>query len=193
MDGWRRRAHRWGPDRITCARNVFLLAVLFVALAWVLGPSRQRTDALLADGRWLIDVANRRVAWLHTIERLAPVVAGSAAVGVFLVAVIEGAWVVGGSDSYGYVSQAHLWSIGQLRQEPVLHGPLAGDVSLDVLTPLGYRPSRDGTTIAPTYSPGLPVVMAIFERVTGPDSVFWVVPILAGTLHRFSSNSRPRR
>ena len=55
-------------------------------------------------------------------------------------------------------------------------------ITLDVVTPLGYRPTIDGTTIAPTYSPGLPLVMAIFEMLFGPHSVFWVVPLFGGVL-----------
>ena len=80
------------------------------------------------------------------------------------------------------MSQAHLLSIGRLRQEPVLRRPLATEVSLDALAPLGYRPTVDGQTIAPTYSPGLPIVMAIFERLAGRHMVFWVVPIFGGAL-----------
>ena len=99
-----------------------------------------------------------------------------------IVGLTEGAFVVGGSDSYGYVSQAHLWSVGALRQQPALFRQMAPELPLTVLSPLGYRPSTDGTTIAPTYPPGLPIVMAIFERVAGPDSVFWVVPIFGGVL-----------
>ena len=133
----------------------------------------------LAEYRWLIDWLASRVP---RIPSPAPLVALLAAVIVALVGLTKGAGVVGGSDSYGYVSQAHLWTLGALRLRPALASALADDVSLDVLAPLGYRPSVDGTTIAPTYPPGLPMVMAVFEKSTGPESVFWVIPILAALL-----------
>ena len=160
-------------------RNPALLIALSVVLAWAIAAPGQRTHALAVEYQWLIGRLTRRVP---RIPSLAPVAALLAAVIVAIVGLTEGAGVVGGSDSYGYVSQAHLWTLGVLRQRPVLANALANDVSLEVLAPLGYRPSVDGTTIAPTYPPGLPMVMAVFEKLTGPESVFGVVPILAAVL-----------
>src|SRR5688572_3272260 len=160
-------------------RNPTLLIALSVVLAWAVAAPGHRTRSLAVEYRWLIDGLARRVP---RIPSLAPLVAALAAVVVAIVGLTEGAGVVGGSDSYGYVSQAHLWTLGALRHRPALANALADDVSLEVLTPLGYRPSIDGTTIAPTYPPGLPMVMAVFEKLTGPESVFWVVPILAAVL-----------
>lgn len=159
-------------------RNVAALAVVCLVFTWALGVPGHRVQTLAAEYRWLVDRLARLVprvppAWL---------IAGIAAIGTVTVGFVEGAFVAGGSDSYGYVSQAHLWSIGRLRQEPVLRRPLATEVSLDALAPLGYRPTVDGQTIAPTYSPGLPIVMAIFERLAGRYMVFWVVPIFGGAL-----------
>ena len=45
-------------------------------------------------------------------------------------------------------------------------------------SPLGQRPSSKGNSRLPTYSPGLPIAMAVVARVFGPDAVFWVVPAL---------------
>jgi hypothetical protein len=160
-------------------RNPALVAVLSLVIAWVIAPPGQRTHAVAAECRWLLDLVARR---MPRIRPPAALVAAVAAAAVVAVGVTEGAGAVGGSDSYGYVSQAHLWSMGVFRQEPVLLRPLAPDVSIEALAPLGYRPTIDGTTIAPTYSPGLPMVMAVFERVAGPNSVFWVVPLSAGVL-----------
>jgi hypothetical protein len=159
-------------------RNPALLVGLSLLAAWALGSRGRRAQDLAADYRELVDLVARRLPRLPS----ASLVAAFAAAAVVIVGVVEGAFVVGGSDSYGYVSQAHLWSIGALTQEPVLLRTLAPDVGIDALTPLGYRPRMDGTTIAPSYSPGLPMVMAVFERVAGPASVFWVVPLLAGVL-----------
>ena len=43
--------------------------------------------------------------------------------------------------------------------------------------PLGYRPSSPDGTIVPTYSPGLPMVMAIFLALFGANGPFYVVPV----------------
>jgi hypothetical protein len=48
------------------------------------------------------------------------------------------------------------------------------------LAPLGYRPAPSGPSIVPTYPPGFPMVMAMFERIGGPKAVFSVVPLLGG-------------
>ena len=164
------------------SRNPALLFLVSLLVAWVLTPSGRRMPALTAECDWLLGIVVRMWSRLPAIPRPAQVVAAAAAVCVVIVGLTEGALVVGGSDSYGYVSQAHLWNIGELRQQPALSAVPAPALTLEVLSPLGYRPSIDGKTIAPTYSPGLPIVMAIFERVAGPRSVFWVVPILGGVL-----------
>jgi hypothetical protein len=53
----------------------------------------------------------------------------------------------------------------------------------ETLAPLGYWPRRGSSSapgdLVPIYSPGLPMVMAIFQRVGGRRAVFLVVPLLA--------------
>jgi hypothetical protein len=163
-------------------RNPALLTLLSLALAWVLAPSGQRNRSWAAECQRLLDIIGRLFPAVSLTRRTAQAVACLAALGVVIVGFVEGAFVVAGSDSYGYVSQAHLWLIGDLRQQPALRRSVPPDIPLEALSPLGYRPSADHTTIAPTYSPGLPMVMAVFERVAGRDSVFWVVPLLATVL-----------
>src|SRR5262245_42443924 len=73
-----------------------------------------------------------------------------------------GSYVGGGSDSYGYVSQADAWAAG----DPVIDQPWVKDQPWPggqwVFAPLGYKPAagRQSMAIAPTYSPGLPLMMA---------------------------------
>jgi 4-amino-4-deoxy-L-arabinose transferase-like glycosyltransferase len=110
----------------------------------------------------------------------APVAAALAAVAVVYVGVRHGALVVGGSDSYGYVSQAHSWATGNLRVEPLLIREPPGGIPPDALVPLGYRLGLDRASAAPMYAPGLPMVMALFERAGGANAVFYVMPVLAG-------------
>lgn len=40
-------------------------------------------------------------------------------------------------------------------------------------------PLGDGITLVPTFPPGFPMTMAVFERIGGPEAVFLVVPVLA--------------
>src|SRR6266850_7984022 len=89
-----------------------------------------------------------------------------------------GSTVVGGADSYGYLSQAGLWQQRELlirgdiiRQSP---WPLA----IETWAPLGYRPAAGRIdAVAPLYPPGLPLVMALFQRVFGYCGAFFIVPI----------------
>jgi 4-amino-4-deoxy-L-arabinose transferase-like glycosyltransferase len=89
-----------------------------------------------------------------------------------------GTFSAGSADSYGYVSQADLW----LARTLVIDEPLADEAPWRnanwTLTPFGYRPGDRRGTMVPTYSPGLPMVMAAFKAVGGPRAVYYVVPLL---------------
>jgi hypothetical protein len=113
--------------------------------------------------------------------QVAPLSAAIVAVAVVTAGLVRGAFVAGGSDVYGYVSQAHLWATGRLSiEQPFVH-EVPWPFAADALTPLGYRPApHRAAAIVPAYSPGLPMVMAVFERVGGRDGVFYVVPVLGG-------------
>ena len=102
------------------------------------------------------------------------------ALAAVVIGFVFGPPVAGGADSYGYVSQAHLWATGRMREELRLVDELVPSVPADALVPLGYNLAADRRTIVPIYPAGLPLVMAAFERVAGPSAVFWVVPLLAG-------------
>jgi 4-amino-4-deoxy-L-arabinose transferase-like glycosyltransferase len=53
-------------------------------------------------------------------------------------------------------------------------------VPAEALVPLGYNLAADRESMVPIYAAGLPLVMALFERLGGPAAVFWVVPLLGG-------------
>ncbi len=93
-----------------------------------------------------------------------------------------GSHIAGGSDAYGYVSQADLWARGTL----VVDVPLAGEApwpeAVGTFAPLGYRPATRPGAIVPVYSPGLPLMMAAARTVGGRQAVFAVVPVLGGLL-----------
>jgi hypothetical protein len=113
------------------------------------------------------------------------------AAGVTAAGVLWSTRTAAGADSYGYVSQAELWLNGPLA----IDQPWARDAPWPDATwsfsPLGYRPRdvpRDGAiveergVIVPTYSPGLPMVMALAKRVAGQCGLFAVVPVFGGLL-----------
>ena len=106
------------------------------------------------------------------------VVIAAAALWVCLAGLLWGTWAASGADSYGYVSESQLLLDGSL----VLDQPLARQVPWEdadwTFSPLGYRPGLDPGTIVPVYPVGLPLVMALFQLVGGPQAVFFVVPLL---------------
>ena len=95
-----------------------------------------------------------------------------------------------GADAYGYVSEAELWLHGNPRIDQRFAAEAPWPLTEHTFSPLGYRPSDDGSHIVPTYSPGLPLMMAAAKALgslalgarRGHCFVFWVVPVLAGVL-----------
>src|SRR5262245_23794276 len=89
-----------------------------------------------------------------------------------------GTFTASGADSYGYVSQADLW----LQRTLIVEQPLGRDApwreAVWTLSPLGYRPGDERGTMVPTYSPGLPMLMAAFKATGGANAVYYVVPLL---------------
>lgn len=128
---------------------------------------------------WLHDRAPVGVAstW-NRLEAVSRWAAMSLAAVWTVVMMYFGVTAAGGSDAYGYVSQAGLWARGDL----VVHDRLAELAPLlgRSVAPLGYQLGRDPGTIVPTYPPGLPIVMAIAERAAGAAAVYKVVPLLGG-------------
>jgi hypothetical protein len=115
----------------------------------------------------------------RVVRSVSPYIGVAAAVAVVVLGLTRGVFEAGGADSYGYVSQAELWTRGL----PVMESPLAKDPrwrhSIEMLIPLGYR-SGPNQTIVPMYAPGLPLMMALAQRVAGREAVFIVVPLLGG-------------
>jgi hypothetical protein len=72
-----------------------------------------------------------------------------------------GSHAASGADSYSYVSQARLWSHGRLFQPEPLAQTAGWPNARQTLAPLGYRPAQQTFANVPTYSPGLPMLMAL--------------------------------
>jgi hypothetical protein len=137
-------------------------------------------------------IERRRVALLAGARTLARVAAAAPAVLAALLSVSAlyiglafNTNAIGGADSYGYVSQAHLLIDGRLKANARWVERLPWPDGLEQFTPLGYTPrhdAREGPLIVPTYSPGLPMVMAVAEVLGGQRAIFAVVPILGALL-----------
>ena len=92
-----------------------------------------------------------------------------------------GTKAAGGADVHGYVSQAYLWLEGDLRTQEPLADKAPWPFAAGTFAPLGYRAGADGT-IVPTYSPGIPLLMAGLIALFGPGAEYWLTPFCAGAL-----------
>jgi hypothetical protein len=99
-------------------------------------------------------------------------------------ALARGTTVGLGADAYGYVSQADLWAEGTVRQPQPWVEQVPWPNAGWTFSPLGYRPdeSRGRAELVPTYSPGLPMLMALAKRIAGHCAMFWIVPLSGGLL-----------
>ena len=121
------------------------------------------------------------------LDRLAVIsqpFAGPVAVGASLAVVAAGLYwgtfAASGVDAYGYVSEAALWARGRVRIEQPLVAAISWPGADGAFAPMGYRPAFDGHAIVPSYAPGLPLLMAITERLAGACGPYYVVPVLGG-------------
>jgi hypothetical protein len=91
--------------------------------------------------------------------------------------------VGGGSDSYGYLSEAELFLNGQVSIDQSFTRNLPWAQPRVTFTPLGYRLSDDVPgRIVPVYPPGFPLLLAGAKKIAGDSAKFWIVPISAGLL-----------
>jgi Dolichyl-phosphate-mannose-protein mannosyltransferase len=95
------------------------------------------------------------------------------------IGIAYGTEVAGGADSAGYVSQARMWADGHRQlPSPPFASAEAWPAGALTLTPLGWRPTLAGGTMAPTYAPGLPLLMAAFAQIGNGWGLWLVVPLL---------------
>jgi hypothetical protein len=124
-------------------------------------------------------VNNEDGQWLRRgIRHSAVAVASMVVVAGLWVGIHYGSYAAGGSDSYGYVSQAPLWLHGDLHIKQPWVAQMTWPQREWSFAPLGYRPSSPDGTIVPTYPPGLPILMAAFLGLFGANGPFYVVPLL---------------
>jgi len=159
-------------------RPLFLAVVCGLLYAFLGAPGQLKRElaATLAALRAVQARADRLSRW-------APVVIAALSLGVLSTGIRYGIRAAGVSDVYGYVSQAELWEKGNLhvpipeRLVSVLPWPDA----VQSVAPLGYRPGVSGHDLVPIYSPGLPLLMALFRRILGSEGQYYVGPV-AGML-----------
>jgi hypothetical protein len=160
-------------------RNPLLLAVVTGAVGAALTTREERRRGWSAAREYF----ERLLTAVNALpSATAPALAAVAAIVTALVGVTMGTIDAGGSDAYGYVSEGELWAKGTLRVEQPLVDDLDWELDIEALTPLGYRPTEDRRAIVPVYSPGLPLVIALFQRLGGRPAVFYVVPLLGSVL-----------
>jgi hypothetical protein len=145
------------------------IAALIAGAAWFALARRDR--AIPAD---------LEAAWL-ALERNATRVIGTVALIAAVVASVFATRSAAGADASGYVSQAAMWSARSM----VHHEPLATYFpTLEgwVTTPLGWRPLEQSHAIqwiagaqAPTYPPGLPLLMSLPHALAGINGAAAVV------------------
>jgi hypothetical protein len=142
-----------------------------------------------AGGRRSLGAASLSLRFLARantrIERRAAILL---AVVVVAIGVLWSSRAAGGSDSYGYVSEAELWLSGHLTLPQPWVRQVPWPNAEWQFAPLAYLPRggnlgpADRTSLVPKYSPGLPMLMALAKLIAGQPAVFWVVPLFGGLL-----------
>jgi hypothetical protein len=158
-------------------------------LAGVAIRSRDPFRALTISLALFVILATRfRTATLHdsdraaaVLRRAAPWLAAGAACLLVLHAVLFGTFAAGGSDSYGYLSEAYAWARGELPLPLPLPLTLPFPSADLIQIPLAYRLGQQPHTMVPVVAPGLPLMMAAALAV-GSCGPFLVVPACAALL-----------
>jgi hypothetical protein len=145
-----------------------VLAFIRAAQTWLLVRSRLAIGLKQGLSQY---VTCKRIAFLVSFTIFAVGYSNSSTAGV-------------GSDSYGYLSQADLWLAGDLKLEQPWVAVVPWPDAANTFSPLGYRPAEGEAlgTLVPTYSPGLPVLMALLKWCAGHAAAFWIFPVSGAIL-----------
>ena len=144
--------------------------------SWEIHKPVRYAAACLAVAIWLRDRDQTATTW-DLLPRWSGRAALLLAIGSAVLAAWFGIHAAGGADAFGYVSEAQLWADGRLVAPDPL-APVAPELGLATV-PLGYTRAGFPGAIVPTYSPGLPILMAFAQRLGGGHAVYAVVPLLA--------------
>jgi hypothetical protein len=113
------------------------------------------------------------------LKRILPAVAATVLLLFYFGALVRDfSSVAGGSDNSGYLNTMKLIRRGEILFTPPTPAPI--ETGSNALQPLGFVPGPAEGTLAPYYSPGLPILLAASSLLTpGDDGAFLVVPLLS--------------
>ena len=147
-------------------------------------PVRSAVAAIaLAIAAWALDSAWAEALAQRVVRAVGPILlrfaVPSAALVLFVVGLVYTVRAAVAADAFGYLSQSVLWLRGDLTIGQSFAAEMPWPNAAWTFTPLGYRPG-EAQDIVPTYAPGLPLLMAVAQRVSacGP---YWIAPA-AGAL-----------
>lgn len=173
------------------AWGIVLLATggVVVETPWGRLSSRAAVRPFIGCGLVLLFYFTRwRRCW-HTdiaaLDRipLEPALAGLAVVLSLAIGLIWGTRIAGGPDASAYVSHAALLARGELTTTaPVWARDAPWAEAVSTAAPSGYAEGARPGRLAPTVSPGLPLLMALAQMIAGGGAVFYVVPFLGAVL-----------
>lgn len=156
-----------------------IAGISFTSRAWFRPAIAAAALALLSlpFGKLAGAAGASRAAWpLLDRPATARLLALCACAWILVAGIRFGTFAVGGSDSYGYVSQAALLANGRLTETVPYVPSYSWYLADHTLTPLGYRPTAERGRIAPAYPPGFPLLLAPAWRLS-PSAVYYVVPL----------------
>lgn len=145
-------------------------AAVLLGLAWAALELRRSPTAATSAWSWLNSTSAG--ALLTTLGIAWTLVAG----------LQFGTFAAGGSDSYCYVSQAHLFASGNLTGDVAVRPEFTWRDAGPSLIPLGYRQAAAPGRMAPVCPPGLSLLMAA-TRPFGDRTMYVLIPLFgAGIL-----------
>ena len=131
----------------------------------------------VAAGLFIRLSASVSVIWGHLDSVDAGRVLAAVGIAWALVAGIRfGTFSAGGSDSFGYISQAHLFLRAQLTDQVPMRPEFAWRDAELSLIPLAYRPAAQPGRMAPVYPPGLSLILAAVHPL-GDRAMYLVIPM----------------
>lgn len=168
--------------KLLLAPHTFLLAVALLYGGTTLQLLEYANFGLRRAGEMAFELQSRAGSAARR-PGLATAMAAIAAIAMAVTTWTLGVHTAGGADEYGYVAQAELFTAGKLYVDQAIVADLPDWVVEQVAAPLGFTPQPESGVrgrIVPTYSPGLPLLMAAFRLLGGPEAVYLVVPLTAG-------------
>ena len=142
------------------------ISAIGAAAVWLWIARRQRSVAADLESAW------------RAIERFANPIIVSIAVTVAVVSGVFATRSAAGADASGYISEGAALARGQLFYQDDLFDLTRGHDAF-LTSPLGWRPTPNSAAQAPTYPPGLPLLMAVPHAIAGVDGAAAVVGLSA--------------